>query len=100
MSFLAIVHAPALRRGARLCIADLAQTLGRPPVAMSDGAEISLRFGTCCPDLASGAIVGCDAGRDEAVLTVDDATWTIRRSRVGGIGVPGLVAEDWFVVGA
>ena len=98
MSFLAIVHAPALRRGARVCIADLAQTLDHAPVAITSGAEILLRFGTCCPDLASGAIAECD--RDEAVLTVDQATWTIRRSPVGGVSVPGLVAEDWFVVGA
>ncbi len=99
MSFMAIVHAPALRSGARICICDLDQTIDEPPSELVIGSEVALRFGTCCPSLASGAIQACDLGADEAVLRIADADWTIRRSHEGGVNVAGLVAEDWFVVG-
>ena len=98
MAFLAIVHAPMLRLGARLCISDLAQTPDRAPMPIAPGAEIDLRFGTCCPDRMSGAIGLCDTSSEEAVLRVADADWHIRRSGKGGVRAPGLVADDWFVV--
>ena len=98
MAFLAIVHAPALRLGARLCISDLEQTADKPPASIAPGAQIDLRFGTCCPDLLSGAIGLCDTASEEAVLRVADADWHIRRSNDGGVRAPGLVADDWFVV--
>ena len=96
MSFVAIVHAPALRFGARLCISDCDQTPEQPPAGIAVGSEIVLRYGTCCPALACGAISARDL--DEAVLHTADADWTIRRSERGGVDVPGLVADDWFVV--
>ena len=99
MTFLAIVHAPALRPGARLSIADLAQTLEGPPARLAPGAKLDLRFGTCCPNLACGAILGCNATADEAVLGIAGFDYTIRRCRKhGGVEIPGLVAEDWFVI--
>ena len=98
MAFLAIVHSPELRLGARLCISDLAQTTERAPKPLSPGAPIDLRFGTCSPDLRSGSIGLCDISVEEAVLRVADADWHIRRSHQGGVCAPGLVADDWFVV--
>ena len=98
MTFLAIVHSPVLRPGARLCIADLAQSVEKPPEPLSRGADVSLRFGTCCPDLAVGAVDTCDAQTEEAVLRVAESRWAIRRSHSGEIAIPGLKAESWFVV--
>ena len=69
-------------------------------MSIAAGDEIALRFGTCCPDLADGAIGFCDAYPDEAVLRVAESAWTIRRSTIPGVDLPGLVAEDWFVVDA
>ena len=98
MAFLAIVHAPELRIGARLCISDLEQTVDQGPSPVAPGVEIDLRFGTCCPDLVYGAIGLCDTSSEEAVLRVADSDWHIRRSSKGGVRTPGLVADDWFVV--
>ncbi len=100
MTYLAIVHAPALRPGARICISDLAQTTDQPPAPIAPGAEIALRFGTCCPDLVRGAIALCDSQAEQAILRIEKADWTIRRSHAGGVHTPGMVADDWFVVGA
>ena len=98
MTFLAIVHAPTLRAGARVCICDLDQTVERLPTSISSGAAVSLRFGACCPDLACGSISEYDAQADRAVLRIAESEVTIQRSRRGGVGCPGLIAEDWFVV--
>ena len=98
MAFLAIVHAPALRSGARLCISDLTQTADKPPTPIAPGAEIDLRFGTCCPDSKAGAIGLCDTDSEEAVLRVGNEDWHIRRARAGGVRTPGIIADDWFVV--
>ena len=100
MTFLAIVHAPVLRPGARLCICDLEQSFDHAPTSITAGDEIMLRFGTCCPDLADGAIGFCDAEPDEAVLRVADSAWTIRRATTRAVELPGLITEDWFVVDA
>ena len=95
--FQAIVHAPALRPGARLCLSDLAQTPTIPPVRPAVGDSVALRFGACCPDHGSGAITEIEA--DSATLRVAEARWRLHRCPMkGGIDVPGLVAEDWFVV--
>ena len=96
MSFVAIVHAPALRSGARLCISDLEQTPDQPPHGLSAGATVELRYGTCCPSLACAAISARED--DKAVLRTAEADWTIRLSG-GGVNVPGLMADDWIVVG-
>ena len=97
MSFMAIVHAPALRSGARLCISDLDQAPGQPPHGLAAGSTIELRYGTCRPALACAAISARDD--DEAVLRTAEADWTIRRSDSGGVDVPGLMADDWIVIG-
>ena len=95
--FQAIVHAPALRPGARLCLSDLAQTPSTPPAHLAAGDDVALRFGACCPDHGNGAIESLEA--DSATLRVAAARWRLHRCPTsGGIDVPGLVAEDWFVV--
>ena len=96
MGFVAIVHAPSLRSGARLCISDLEQTPDQPPHGLAPGSQVQLRFGTCCASLDCGAISTLDV--DEAVLRTSEADWTIRRSGRGGVDVPGLMADDWIVV--
>ncbi len=96
MSFVAIVHAPAMRSGARLCISDNDQTADHPPHGLAAGSTIELRYGTCRPLLACAAISAREA--DEAVLQTAEADWTIRRSQDGGVDVPGLMADDWIVV--
>ena len=95
--FQAIVHAPALRLGAKLCLSDLSQTRTRPPAPLASGDAIMLRFGVCCPDHGSGAVTDVEA--DEATLRVANARWRLHRCpKRGGVDVPGLIAEDWFVV--
>ena len=95
--FQAIVHAPALRPGARLCLSDLAQTPTTPPARLSAGAGVALRYGACCPDHGSGAITAIDS--DSATLHVADTRWRLHRCPAhGGVDLPGLVSEDWFVV--
>ena len=95
--FQAIVHAPALRPGARLCLSDLAQTSGSTPTRLAAGDAVALRYGVCCPDHGSGAITEVRA--DIATLRVAGAHWRLHRCPSGGgVDVPGLVAEDWFVM--
>ena len=95
--FQAIVHAPALRPGARLCLSDLAQGPGSPPGHLTAGVAVTLRFGVCCPTLGSGAIV--ERRADIATLRVAGARWRLHRCPArGGIDAAGLVAEDWFVM--
>ncbi len=95
--FQAIVHAPALRPGARLCLSDLSQTPTMPPARLAAGDAVMLRFGVCCPEHGSGAIV--DIAADLATLRVAETRWRLHRCpRRSGVDVPGLVAEDWFVV--
>ena len=66
-------------------------------VPASATSEVQLRFGTCCPTVVCGAISARRS--DEAVLHTAEADWTIRLSVEGGVDVPGLVADDWIVVG-
>ena len=95
--FQAIVHAPALRPGARLCLSDLSQSATRQPSRPAAGDAVILRFGTCCPDHGGGAIT--DVGIGTAILRVAGTPWRLSRCPMeGGVDVPGLVAEDWFVV--
>ncbi len=95
--FQAIVHAPALRPGARLCLSDLAQTVTTPPARLVAGVGVTLRFGTCCPDHGSGAITALEA--DSATLRVADTRWRLHRCPArAGIDLPGMISEDWFVV--
>lgn len=97
MVFQAIVHAPMLRPGARLCFSDLAQTSIKPPTCLMVGDSVVIRYGACCPDHGTGAITSLEA--DLATLRVAQAQWRLRRCPMrGGIDVPGLVGEDWFVV--
>ena len=95
--FQAIVHAPALQPGARLCVSDLRQTATAPPAHLAAGDPVALRFGTCCPDHGQGAITDLEGGT--ATLRISTVRWRLHRCpQDGGIDVPGLVAEDWFVV--
>ena len=95
--FQAIVHAPALRPGARLCLSDLGQTPALRPADLTAGERVVLRFGTCCPWHGAGAIT--EVGTGTAILRVAEDRWRLHRCPSGGgIDIPGLVAEDWFVV--
>ena len=95
--FQAIVHAPALRPGARLSLSDLAQTPTAPPARLTAGDDVAIRFGACCPDHGSGAVMACEA--DSATLRVAGTLWRLHRCPAhGGIDLPGLIAEDWFVM--
>lgn len=98
MTFQAIVHAPSLRRGARLNIADLGQSTSQRPKRLGVGDEVELRFGVCCPDLARGIVVNYDTLPESAVLEVEGTKVTICH-RVGeqAVGQPGLRSESWFV---
>ncbi len=95
--FQAIVHAPKLRPGARLCLSDLAQTPTSPPARLAAGDGVALRFGACCPDHGSGAITSREA--DNATLRVADTRWRLHRCPAqGGVDLPGMISEDWFVI--
>ena len=94
----AIVHAPALRAGARLCLSDLRQTLVARPRRPQAGDTLSLRFGVCCPALGAGIFTAIEDRM--ATVQIADARWRLGRCPSdGGIEIPGLTAEDWFVVG-
>lgn len=94
----AIVHAPKLRPGARLCLSNLAQTPTTLPTRLAPGDAVALRFGVCCPDHGSGAITALEA--ESATLQVAGRQWRMVRCPArSGIDLPGLIAEDWFVVG-
>lgn len=99
MPFDAIVHAPHLRPGARLNIAAADQAEGSAPDSLAVGAAVRIKFGVCCPDLANGTIVGREAGADRVVLSVGGESFVLIRGG-GGVRVPGLVSEDWFVAEA
>lgn len=95
--FQAIVHAPRLRPGARLCFSDLDQTPTLPPARLTAGDVVALRFGPCCPDHGTGAVTA--RATDTATLRVAGALWRLHRCPFGGgVDVAGLMAEDWFVV--
>ena len=98
MTFQAIVHAPGLRHGARLNIADLDQSETRGPKRIGLGAEVELRFGVCCPDLARAIVVDYTPLPESAVIAVAGEEVTICH-RAGDVGVlqPGLESETWFV---
>jgi hypothetical protein len=98
MSFQAIVHAPALRQGARLNIADLDQSKTLGPKRIGLGAEVELRFGVCCPDLARAIVVDYTPQPESAVIAVAGEEITIcHRSADAGVSQPGLESETWFV---
>lgn len=98
MTFQAIVHAPTLRSGARLNIADLEQTPTGTPRRLAAGDMMELRFGVCCPDLAQATVVSYVAEPESAVLSCEGLEVTIARPGADeGSDVPGLRSEVWFV---
>lgn len=97
MQFDAIVHAPTLRAGARLNIAEADQTEGDMPDRLQIGSEVRLRFGVCCPDRSRGTIVGHSVGPESVVLAIGAEAWTLLRRGDGGVSTPGLISEDWYV---
>ncbi len=98
MTFQAIVFAPFLRKGARLCIADLEQTVTTPPKRISIKSNVNLRFGTCCPTLAAGTITDFVESAETAVLTVEGRGWNLKRCpQKSGVSIPGMISENWFV---
>lgn len=99
MPFDALVHAPHLRPGARLNIAEADQNEGHRPAVLTVGSVIHIKFGVCCPDHARGTIVDRDAAADRVVLSVDGACFVLVKGGAG-VDVPGLVSEDWFVADA
>lgn len=109
MPFNAIVHAPALRLGARLNIAEADQTESTQPCVLTIGAEVRLRIGVCAPELVSGTVIGCTAESERVDPTLVDSTvdlvvggtiWRLQRSERGGVTAPGLVSDAWYVVAA
>ena len=98
MRFDVIVHAPSLRTGVRLNIAEADQVAEAAPGRLEVGSELTLRFGVCCPDVSTGTITGRETRPEAAVLAVDGETWTLLRGP-GGVTDSGLVSEDWFVAG-
>lgn len=98
MTFQAIVHAPVLRHGARLNIADLEQSDAQGPKRIGLGAEMALRFGVCCPDLARAIVVDYAPLPETAVIAVDGEEITIcHRAGHEAVSEPGLRSESWFV---
>jgi hypothetical protein len=100
MRFDAIVHAPTLRAGTRLNIAEADQTEGTSPDRLEVGSEVRLRFGVCCPDLSFGTVTEYTALPETVVLAIGTESWTLSRGEGGGITTPGLLSEDWYVSGA
>ena len=100
MRFNAIVHAPVLRAGTRLNIAEADQREDVSPHRLALGDEVALRFGVCCPDRSDGRIVAATPRPESVTLTIGDRSWTLFRNGQGGVTTPGLVSEDWFVAGA
>lgn len=96
MSFNVIVHAPTLRAGARLNIAQADQTVDDAPERLSVGSEIKLRFGVCCPDKAEGRIIDLSPEPETAMLAVGTQVWPLRKG-TGGVATGGLVSEHWYV---
>ena len=98
MTFQAIVHAPDLRAGARLNIADLEQSASQGPKRIGLGAELDLRFGVCCPDLARAVVVDYVPLPETAVIAVGTQEVTIcHPAGHAGSLRPGLRSEIWFV---
>lgn len=99
MRFDAIVHAPTLRVGARLNIAEADQSETDAPDHLEIGSEVRLRFGVCCPDRSLGIVVEHGAGPETVVLAVGAEAWILLKDDTGGVSAPGLVSEDWYVAG-
>ncbi len=97
MRFEAIVHAPTLRAGARLNIAECDQSEFAPPERLEVGSELWLRFGVCCPDLSRGMIVAYGEGPESVILAIGSESWTLLKGDGGGVTEPGIVSEDWYV---
>jgi hypothetical protein len=97
MRFEAIVHAPSLRAGVRLNIAASDQRPHVPPISLRVGADVRLRFGVCCPDLAKGQIVQASEHPRSVVIEIGGRRWTLLRHDEGGVTTPGLISESWYV---
>lgn len=96
MQFNAIVHAPKLRPGARLNIAEADQVEGVSPNRLDVGDELTVRFSIVCPDRARGIIVAHAPTPGAIVLSIGTTAWTLRKGG-DGINVPGLLSESWYV---
>ena len=94
MSFQALTGAPRLCEGVRLNIMATPQRAGAAPERLAAGADVTLRFGHCCPLIREGRILAADAAR--AVLVLDGDEWTLEQGE-SGVTIPGIVSEDWFV---
>lgn len=98
MPFQALTAAPFLGRGVKLNIMASPQGVGASPVSIGIGSRITIRFGHCCPDIAEGTITAVTEEPERVVLTVDGADWTLEPGPArGGISIPGIVSEYWFV---
>jgi hypothetical protein len=97
MQFHAIVHAPCLREGARLNIAEADQRLDVAPAMLDVGSNVCLRFGVCCPDHASGRIVEATEQPARVVMQIGERRWALTKRGDRAISDPGLVSEDWYV---
>lgn len=96
MLFNAIVHAPELRAGVRVNIAQADQTLKDPAERLAVGADVRVRFGVCCPDKAQGTIIDLSPEPETAVLAIGTRAWPLRKG-TGGVTSIGLVSEHWYV---
>ena len=94
MLFQALTDAPMLREGVTLNFMAIPQADGATPARIAAGAQVTLRFGHCCPTIKEGRITAASA--DTAVLSIEGAVWALE-PRTSGVAVPGIVSEDWVV---
>ncbi len=97
MLFDALVHAPCLRPGARLNIAEANQVEGRQPRSMEVGSEVRLKCGVVAPQKLLGTIVEASEGARRVTMQVGAKFWILARREGREIDAPGLVSEHWIV---
>ena len=98
MHFDAIVHAPTLRAGTRLNIAEADQTEGDEPDRLEVGSQVWLRVGVCCPDRSCGTVIDYIEQPESVVLAIGSQSFTLLKGE-SGVSTPGLLSEDWYVAG-